>query len=826
MADLAEIGIGVDVAQVKTAKQELQALGTAFNSAERSAGVFTQAFDKAFKTAQKDIEYIKQSARAFQDVVNQVNGVSNSYKSAEQSASAFMEVLRNQEAQAKKTAIAIDSITGVTGTKATSSGAGFGALDSEMVRLEARFDGLKMASALYEKELSDLNMAQANGIRITGGYEASLEKLNLEYQQFQNGITGAGNRFEVQTQLNTKGMNRMGLATQQLGYQMGDFLVQVQSGTNWMVAFGQQATQAVAVLPMFATQLGMSATSLLAWATGLGIAIPLVTALGAAWMRTHEDTKKAKKSLTEMEEQIKSIDGTLKDWLRTKEAAKAGVTVEEMFGTKSLSSAKEEYEKVLQEIQKIKVALDAGTISYTEYLSALDTSGLSDKIKAAWTAVEEAQKRLNDLKEKQLEDYNKEAQSQKDLLALAQLSIKYGEDSFLVKQKQAEIDRNRYEESQKSEGILGKQLEDLMKIYDEQVRLNRVLEEGKGWVENTKDILSDVLRMDASSSFLSKAKQAMADLKTAAEAAALATQKALMAEQADSTMSGPSGNIADIPQAYGLGYLGGIPPEYAGSPSGLAPGQTVRPKAAPVGLGGVDWGYAPSKGGGGSKGPSEDTIEKRLKKLYEYMGDLEKYQIEAENIAYKQREDTLKQALDKKLITLQEYNDLEKELKEKHEAELQQIAYASQAQQLTDAGTFFGSLASVAQAGGNGMVKAAAVFSAAQALINSWVAYTEMLKDPSFVSRPWARFAAAASVLAAGLNAVQAIRSVGSGGGSSSGSTRTSTVSSATQAAPQTYYISGLEPDSLYSGETLQNLFDAITQENSNRGGVFVFARQ
>lgn len=235
---------------------------------------------------------------------------------------------------------------------------------------------------------------------------------------------------------------------------------------------------------------------------------------------------------------------------------------------------------------------------------------------------------------------------------------------------------------------------------------------------------------------------------------------------------------------------------------------------------------APKRGGGGVKGPSEDTIEKRLKKLYEYMGDLEKYQIEAENIAYKQREDTLKQALDKKLITLQEYNDLEKELKEKHEAELQQIAYASQAQQLTDAGTFFGSLASVAQAGGNGMVKAAAVFSAAQALINSWVAYTEMLKDPSFVGRPWARFAAAASVLAAGLNAVQAIRSAGSGGGSSSGSTRTSTVSSATQAAPQTYYISGLEPDSLYSGETLQNLFDAITQENSNRGGVFVFARQ
>ena len=40
----------------------------------------------------------------------------------------------------------------------------------------------------------------------------------------------------------------MGVAMQQTGYQVGDFLVQVQSGTNPMVAFGQQATQLVGVL--------------------------------------------------------------------------------------------------------------------------------------------------------------------------------------------------------------------------------------------------------------------------------------------------------------------------------------------------------------------------------------------------------------------------------------------------------------------------------------------------------------------------------------------------------------------------------------------------
>ena len=45
-----------------------------------------------------------------------------------------------------------------------------------------------------------------------------------------------------------KSANRAGVAMQQTGYQVGDFLVQVQSGTNPMVAFGQQATQLVGVL--------------------------------------------------------------------------------------------------------------------------------------------------------------------------------------------------------------------------------------------------------------------------------------------------------------------------------------------------------------------------------------------------------------------------------------------------------------------------------------------------------------------------------------------------------------------------------------------------
>jgi hypothetical protein len=60
--------------------------------------------------------------------------------------------------------------------------------------------------------------------------------------------------------------------------------------------------------------------------------------------------------------------------------------------------------------------------------------------------------------------------------------------------------------------------------------------------------------------------------------------------------------------------------------------------------------------------------------------------------------------------------------------------------------------------------------SAGIALANSWLAFTEVLKDPSFVGRPFARIAAAGAALASGLNAVRNIKSAQPGGTSGGGS--------------------------------------------------------
>jgi hypothetical protein len=56
-------------------------------------------------------------------------------------------------------------------------------------------------------------------------------------------------------------------------------------------------------------------------------------------------------------------------------------------------------------------------------------------------------------------------------------------------------------------------------------------------------------------------------------------------------------------------------------------------------------------------------------------------------------------------------------------------------------------------------------FAIAQSLVNSYLAFTEVLKDPSLIGRPFARVAAAGAVLASGLAQVKAIRSASPGGG-------------------------------------------------------------
>lgn len=274
------------------AQEELQTLR---NRAEFAFAMAQQKEREAKATAE--------AARENQQIINTLRGVKTAYLSAEDSAEAFTQGLREQEAQALKTAKAnqdaFNRQLGVGGPSATSQGAGYSALASEMDILATKYNKVYSASKLYENQLNELNRANQLGVVTAKQYQAELDKLNFEYTQYANSADGAAlanNRFTQHVNGTSRGLNNFGMISQQVGYQVGDFFVQIQSGTNAFVAFGQQATQLAGLIPGLAGAI-------------LGIGIAVTTAVLAYRSRMNEaveDTKRFEDALKSLQEQTQA----------------------------------------------------------------------------------------------------------------------------------------------------------------------------------------------------------------------------------------------------------------------------------------------------------------------------------------------------------------------------------------------------------------------------------------------------------------------------------------------------------------------------------------
>lgn len=215
-----------------------------------------------------------------------------------------------------------------------------------------------------------------------------------------------------------------------------------------------------------------------------------------------------------------------------------------------------------------------------------------------------------------------------------------------------------------------------------------------------------------------------------------------------------------------------------------------------------------SKGGGGGKGAAE---LKAAQTSFQSLSELMEQNTLFEYAEYNKRQTQLDVALSKKLLSEQNYNLMKSQLQtlyfgteyekqglqflmeqqqldlaleqrkiseQRHSEEVSRIRAAQQNAALSGYETFFGNMASAAQAGGDratGIVKA---FSVAQGLLNSYLAYTQVLADPSLIGRPFLRQALAASTLAAGLAQVA---NMGGGGAKGKGSASATATSAAKQ---------------------------------------------
>ena len=270
MADLTFI---VDYSSLKAANKEIEKTGS---SAQKSAKVF----ESAFKSAQLQT---KKHLKAVRDQIN---------------FSKRMEAQKVKEAKAS--------------AKAARNQA------NEEERLRSKFVAGHSAMNIYSRELDELARARKLDIISAQQQSAAVESLNSDFK------AGTG-IFANYANAMGKSSNRMGVAMQQTGYQVGDFLVQVQSGTNPMVAFGQQATQLVGVMYLLpqatlAAKVGIMGLKLSMGAivAVVSILIPLATAIGAYFLRAGEDAKEASAGVNTYADAIDNLNNKLKGLVETR----------------------------------------------------------------------------------------------------------------------------------------------------------------------------------------------------------------------------------------------------------------------------------------------------------------------------------------------------------------------------------------------------------------------------------------------------------------------------------------------------------------------------
>jgi hypothetical protein len=100
----------------------------------------------------------------------------------------------------------------------------------------------------------------------------------------------------------SKKLNQKSMVLQQTGLQLGDLVVQVQSGTGFLLAFGQQATQLIGTFSLLARS-----TKMIALFSGLGVIVPIATAIAGSLLRMGGDAKTAAERVSELKDSLNAI---------------------------------------------------------------------------------------------------------------------------------------------------------------------------------------------------------------------------------------------------------------------------------------------------------------------------------------------------------------------------------------------------------------------------------------------------------------------------------------------------------------------------------------
>ena len=618
-------------------------------------------------------------------------------------------------------------------------------------------DATQRVMADFQRMKSIMQMVKTE----TDGAANSFQRFSVkELQQAAQRMQG----FESVLANTRRGMGQMGMATQQVGYQVGDFLVQVQSGTNWMVAFGQQATQLVGILPSFAGKLGMSVGSLIGISTGLGIAIPLITAIGAAFMRTSEASKEA---VNQIKSNMNSLQSTIEKMHL--DNIKVGFKIDE----DSVARVKEDMIKANMELLQLQSSIPPP-----------QAGGFAGAIQAKNAMAEQA--RL--LKE--------QLSGQQELLD--KLDAEKEAKRMLAGQGSAAVAVQRQLVANKTEEL-------------------RVIQETKKYIFEQLGIY---LNIGKTIDGISKA-----DIKSVfSDAISSSGAMYQFVKNTYDTMAKMVG-MAEASQRTDYYKLGTLNEGMAGRAGGKGQGEK-RDYSLPKGVSGTDTGTG--GGGGVDKvqalldslqtqtevtdawyEESQKTLQSASDKELEILGGKEEAKLRLLN-DYRQKQYEAQQAQSQLLY------------------QSQAGMYSALGDLLSQFGTKSKGAAVAALAIQKGLSIAQIIANTAAAQMRALaelgpIAGSAMAAKIGLMGKLQVGLVAATGLMQAG-----SIMSGGASGSSGSGNGHNSVGTSANNmqtAAPQVVMIQGLKPTDVFTGEQLSTLFDSLYKENRNRGMVFQVAR-
>lgn len=188
-----------------------------------------------------------------------------------------------------------------------------------------------------EAELRDVERAMGKGLITEKQYNAETKRLTQSMDRLKTVAKGSSKdfrAFEKTVYGSGKAMRQKEIAMQQAGYQLQDFIVQVQAGTNPLIAFSQQGSQ---LAGFFAGP----------WGAAIGLGIAALGGLGTALLGTKGKTKDL---YDETEALIELMDG-YQD--AADSAGESATTLSESFG--NLASTVREARDAILELRQAQL---------------------------------------------------------------------------------------------------------------------------------------------------------------------------------------------------------------------------------------------------------------------------------------------------------------------------------------------------------------------------------------------------------------------------------------------------------------------------------------